>query len=207
MFKILKYLAVFFFVVALSWGVGFIHFVNSLPIVSSDPFRQTDAIVVWTGGTCRVATGLELLSSGISDKLFISGAKGDKAPDLIEKNFHLELTKKKVDALIARTQVGSLAQTTIGNAIETAHWVKENNIKTIRLVTSSMHIPRSLLECERYLSNVTIIVHPVEIDKFNHTHWYKEWNVFTKVALEYTKYLSILMGFRFQLKDNLSPQQ
>lgn len=219
----------------------------------SDKFTKTDAIVVWTGGGCRVATGLELLASSMSDKLFISGVyrdtetggghnksltvdslsdallecTGDKSCQgnfnnqekssssdekkgvllkVFQKSCHdcgINLTREQIDLLLHKTFIGHLAKTTIGNAIETERWVKLNQIHSIRLVTSPMHIPRSLVECQRYLSDIQIIIHPVEISKFNHCHWYKDWRIAYKVAIEYSKYLSILLGFRIQRQENL----
>lgn len=206
MFKILKYIFVIFSITVLSWIAGFIYFVKTLPLTSLEPARSTDAIVVWTGGACRISTGFDLLVNGVSDKLFISGIKGDKTSSMFRRNCGSNLTRSQIDALLIKTYLGSQAKTTIGNALETAQWAQKNDIKTIRLVTSSLHMPRSLLVSKRYLSGITVLIHPVEIDKFNHTHWYKDWNVFSKVALEYTKYLTILLGFQFQLKEDLDSQ-
>lgn len=254
----MKILKVSFFIlltVILLWVSGFFYFVYTLPIHSSDSVQEkTDAIVVWTGGGCRVATGLELLAHGLSDRLFISGVYRDaETRDSHDKSDQIELTsdandvwigkecilpqkknmldrvsilglkgwnpskvfaksckdcdiflsEEQINQLLAKVYIGHQAKTTIGNAIETAQWVASNKIHSIRLVTSSMHMPRSLIECEQYLSNVKIIIHPVELTKFNHRHWYKDWRIAYKVSLEYSKYLSILLGLRIQRQENL----
>lgn len=252
---ILKAFFLILLTVALLWVGGFLYFIYNLPLQSSDNAQEkTDAIVVWTGGGCRVATGLELLANHLSDRLFISGVYRDgETKDSHDKSDHLDLTSSSNDAwigqectlpqkknmlarfnipgvkgwdplkifvksckdcdiflsesqinqLLEKIYIGHQAKTTIGNAIETAQWVEANQIHSIRLVTSAMHIPRSLLECEQYLSNVKIIIHPVELAKFNHRHWYKDWRIAYKVSLEYSKYLSILLGLRIQRQENL----
>ncbi len=243
------------------WIAGFLFFVYSLPIQPSDDINRVDAIVVWTGGGCRIATGLELLAAGVSDKLFISGISDmyrdtettgeqnkNSNPSLSidtvfawsEKQHHpqhtinevadplaklrlwgtkgwnplrafkkscnecqIDLSLDQISELMQKTYFGSQAKTTIGNAIETARWAKLNRIQSIRLVTSPMHIPRSLVECQRYLSDIQVIIHPVELSKFNHRHWYKDWRIAYKIAIEYSKYLSVLLGVRIQRQENL----
>lgn len=251
-------LKVFFFIilaVVLLWLGGFFYFIYTLPTQPSDKKQEkTDAIVVWTGGGCRVATGLELLAHDLSDRLFISGVYRDsETRDSHDKSDHVELpsnadniwagkecilhqsknfpdrfnipgvkgwdplkvfikscrdcginlSDEHINRLLAKVYIGHQAKTTIGNAIETAQWAAANQIHSIRLVTSPMHMPRSLIECEQYLSNVKIIIHPVELTKFNHRHWYKDWRIAYKVSLEYSKYLSILLGLRIQRQENL----
>ncbi len=251
----LKVFLFIFLTVALLWLGGFFYFIYPLPTHSSDNAQEkTDAIVVWTGGGCRVATGLELLAHGLSDRLFISGVYRDgETRDSHDKSDQIELisasndtwigkectlsqkknmldrfnipgvkgwnplkvfvksckdcdiflSEEQINQLLAKVYIGHQAKTTIGNAIETAQWAMSNQIHSIRLVTSPMHIPRSLIECEKYLSNVKIIIHPVELTKFNHRHWYKDWRIVYKVSLEYSKYLSILLGLRIQRQENL----
>lgn len=232
-----------FFLLAL-WGAGFLYFLYSLPEQPSDAIEPTDAIVVWTGGDCRIATGLNLLSHGASNLLFISGvyrefeiaserSKALSANDannpagrsaltissgIINRNpvhafkrscdrCRINLTRQQITHLLKKTHFGTRAKTTIGNAIETAHWVRLNRIHSIRLVTSPMHIPRSLIECLRYLPDIHVIIHPIALDNFNHHHWYKDWRIAYKVALEYTKYVSVLLGFRIQRQENLYDEE
>lgn len=250
----LKFLFLATLMVGIFWLAGFFYFIYTLPLQPTNKdLAKTDAIVVWTGGGCRVATGLELLADGLSDRLFISGVYRDNetkegsdksdhlggglieppAPwpskdeagetNLLTKfsipgvkgwdplkvfakscsDCHIDLNFDQIRPLLEKIYIGHQAKTTIGNAIETARWAQENNIRSIRLVTSPMHIPRSLIECRRYLSAITVVVHPVELNKFNHRHWYKDWRIAYKVALEYSKYLSILMGLRIQRQENL----
>jgi hypothetical protein len=58
---------------ALMWLGGFIWFAVNLPREVADPFRKTDGIVVLTGGSERLAAGLDLLAAGKAKKVFVSG--------------------------------------------------------------------------------------------------------------------------------------
>lgn len=247
----LKFLFLGSLTMGVLWVVGLFYFIYTLPLQPLDnSMTKTDAIVVWTGGGCRVATGLELLAMGKSDKLFISGVyrdsetkdssdKSDQIEDfsgfswsangrtggnnfvdkftipgvkgwdpvkVFAKSCHdcrIDLNFDQIHSMLEKVYIGHQAKTTIGNALETARWVKENKIHSIRLVTSPMHIPRSLIECQRYLSTIQVVLHPVELTKFNHLDWYKDWRIAYKVAIEYTKYVSVLLGLRIQRQENL----
>ena len=52
--------------------IGFFWFVENLPEATADA-SETDAIVVLTGGSERLSTGLALLDSGKARRLFVSG--------------------------------------------------------------------------------------------------------------------------------------
>ena len=48
-------------------------FVDAVPTNRTKSLSKTDAIIVLTGGTGRLETGLQLLSEGYAKLLFISG--------------------------------------------------------------------------------------------------------------------------------------
>lgn len=178
------------------WISGFLLFVNLLPTKPEDTTTLTDAIVVWTGGPCRVTTGFELLNHGLSDKLLISGVAPDTTnkQKIITRLCRTTIHRDRLETLLDKTTLGFSAKTTVGNAVETAEWALANNIKSIRLVTSAMHIPRCWIEFHRYLPNCTIIFHPVDIERFDHRQWWHNIDVFIKVAREYTKFIIVVFG-------------
>jgi uncharacterized SAM-binding protein YcdF (DUF218 family) len=109
---------------------------------------RTDAIVVLTGGRNRIPTARELHQrTAYSIPLLISGA-----PVYFNNhNRHHE-------------HIGYSAQDTIGNAIETAHWIKHlkdegRPVHSITLVTARTHMPRALAEMKRHLPP-NIKIHP-----------------------------------------------
>lgn len=159
---------------AILWAIGCLWFAVSVATAAVPPASEhTDAIVVVTGGSGRVEEGLKLLKSGAAPKLFISGVNKDV-------KVHELLRGEEANAAVT---LGYEAEDTKGNADETAPWVRDNNIKSLRLVTSSYHIPRALLELRHQTPGVTIIAHPVktgqEYDVTATSYWaltFKEYN-------------------------------
>ena len=149
-------LALFAFLIA--WLIGFIIFIATLPKHPSDTQHIADAIVVLTGGKGRVEVGIALFDTGLGKRLFISGVfKGVNAKTLASK----QDVPNALYTRLSDMELGYEANNTVQNAIETAKWAKENNIKSIRLVTGNYHIRRSIIEFKRMLPDVTVIGHPV----------------------------------------------
>jgi len=140
-----------------AWLAGFLLFVVQMPSQVDDVETHTDAIVVLTGGSERITTGLLLLDHGLADRLFVSGVH--KGVDTVEilKVAHADLSKN----VVSRIDLGHLADDTVGNADETAQWVKANSIRSVRLVTAAYHMQRSLWEFHRVMPDTKIIPHPV----------------------------------------------
>jgi len=82
------------------------------------------------------------------------------------------------------------SKNTVENAIKTNEWIKDNNIKSIRLVTSNYHMPRSVLEFKSQNAGVKIILNPVYSDKVS-DKWWKNWGSFVLIASEYTKFIIV----------------
>ena len=83
------YMFTAFFIVVGTWFIGFSIF--SVYSLTANPDLakrgQADAIVVLTGGSSRVTTGLALLNQEAAKKLFISGSHQDTTvDDIIEMN-------------------------------------------------------------------------------------------------------------------------
>ncbi|MBK1667998.1 hypothetical protein CKO28_08105 [Rhodovibrio sodomensis] len=165
-------------------AAGFFHFAASLPDKVAEPARRTDAIVVLTGGSGRVSTGLRLLERRRADKLFVSGVyKGVDVSEL------LRVSQQAPGWLTCCVTLGYEAETTYGNAIETAAWVQRNGFGSVRLVTAAYHMPRSLLEFRRRMPEVTIVPHPVFPDHVKQDEWWR-WPGSAHLLLgEYGKYL------------------
>ncbi|MDP3371624.1 MAG: YdcF family protein [Candidatus Paracaedibacteraceae bacterium] len=166
--------------------VGFLIFATTLPTQPSDTAQKTDAIVVLTGGKGRVELGFSLLNAGLGNKLFISGVyPGVGMETLIKKQkVPVHLTKRLAD-----TELDYSAQDTVGNAKETAKWVRANNIYTIRLVTGNYHLWRSLIEFKRILPDLVIISHPIpEQHSLSQKTFPLLWNEYVKLSLVWFGY-------------------
>ena len=77
----------------------------------------------------------------------------------------------------------------INNAAETAAWVQDQGYLSLRLVTATYHMPRSLLEFRRTMPTVEIIAHPVFPETFKRANWWFWPGSASLVVTEYVKYL------------------
>ncbi len=134
---------------------GLISFVGNLPRRVENPNGQTGAIVVLTGGSERLAAGFALLSQGQAEKLFISGVNRSTSREAIRT---LAGAAERFECCVV---IGRDALNTEGNAEETAAWMKAQGYNSLRVVTASYHMPRSLLELRRAMPGVTLVSHPV----------------------------------------------
>ena len=167
-----------------AWGVGLILYAGDIPSGVADTSTPTDAIVVLTGGSQRVKTGLDLLSEGKARKLFISGVHED-----VEIPRLLEVAGASETPLRRRIETGYGAKNTAGNATETEEWMRENGFRSLRLVTASYHMPRSLLEFRHALPEATIIPHPVFPDHVKQDRWWLWPGTARLIIGEYNKFL------------------
>lgn len=150
--------------------------------------EKTDAIIVLTGGKERIPEGIRLLNEGLADKLLISGVdKSTKATELLDA-LSLSLDEiKKTD--LKKVLLGRQAVDTIGNAEETASWVSNNNIKSIRLVTANYHMPRAHLEFRKKMPKLAIVENPVFPHDFRKQDWQENKATRDLIIKEYFKYL------------------
>lgn len=172
--KIFKSIVAAFMVLFLFWFAGGIWF--SVTTITAQPDQsevKEDALVVLTGGQERINTALDLLDKGYAEKLFISGVNQDvKASDLIH------LWGGNTD--ICCIDLGYNAKDTKGNAIESKDWIKDNNFKSIRLITSNYHMARAAIEFKNTMPDIHIYKHPVHaISKDRLNFWkviFEEYN-------------------------------
>lgn len=172
-------------VVFLLWSVGFYRFAAMIPDRAPPPETVTDAIVVLTGGVGRIGAGLSLLERGAGKKLFVSGVyRGVDVQALLRA---VRRSPANVECCIT---LGYAADSTRGNAEETAAWIRREGHKSLRLVTASYHMPRSLYEFHRLLPpDVVIVPHPVFPASFYPNDWWR-WHGSARLAVsEYHKYL------------------
>ncbi len=146
-------LAIFFWICG--YAAFLIHIMNMKPIVSAE---AKDAIIVPTGGrTHRISAGLNLLASQKSEKMFITGVH-----KLVTQNEIRAMYEGDIRLPECCITLGSKATTTIENAAETKEWIDANNIRTIYLVTSAYHMPRTYLEFSNLMPEITITPYPVK---------------------------------------------
>jgi uncharacterized SAM-binding protein YcdF (DUF218 family) len=167
------------------WVAGLIWFAaRPAPETQSKP---TDAIVVLTGGRLRLQSGMDLLRAGKGRKLFVSGV--NQAVDLEE----LLRVSGNADWASCCTALGHDADNTLGNARETAQWIRQQGFRSLRVVTGWYHMRRSLLELSRAMPEIEIIAHPVFPDEVSQEHWWISRGAVLLLASEYCKYLGALL--------------
>jgi len=189
-FKIFTgFLAALFALVFAAWVCGFIIYTGTISSMNEPKtVTKTDAIIVLTGGTNRVARGIDLLSEGNSRHLLISGVnQGVKLEEL------LKLWGYKRPLPDCCIILGYEAESTLGNALEARKWISSNNIRSVRLITATYHTPRSLLEFRHALPDTIIVSHPVKPADFN-PDTKKFWKL---CLLEYHKWIVSVIRITF----------
>jgi Uncharacterized conserved protein len=171
---------------ALLWCGGFLWFVATLPDRVVDYATPTDAIVVLTGGSERLSTGIGLLERGLAGKLFISGVHRG-----VEVGEILKLARTDHPDLAGAIVLGHAAGDTVGNAAETRAWVEKENVASLRLVTGAYHMPRSLAEFRHAMPAIAIVPHPVFPDMVKSQEWWRWPGTAALLATEYSKYLAV----------------
>jgi uncharacterized SAM-binding protein YcdF (DUF218 family) len=166
------------------WCAGLVRFARAIPEDVTDRVSHTDAIVVLTGGSERLATGLQLLADNKAERVFISGVH--PTVDVV----HLvKLAGRPDGELQSRVDAGHGALDTEGNAAETAAWMREHGYRSLRLVTGSYHMPRSLLEFRTALPQAEIVPHPVFPSHVKQRDWWLQPGTAALIIGEYNKYL------------------
>ena len=100
--------------------------------------------------------------------------------------------------LAERVVLGYAAGDTLGNAAETAAWMREQGFTSLRLVTAAYHMPRSLLELQRALPGVTILAHPVFPPGVRQEGWWEDGASASRLLGERVKYLAALISGPFR---------
>ena len=182
--------------VVVAWALGFLAFVSAIPESVDDPSGETDAIVVLTGGSGRLEEGITLLSEKRAKKLFVSGVyQGVDVQQL------LDISRRAPEELTCCIALGYAANSTLGNATETAEWLTDERFKSIRLVTANYHMPRSLAEFRHVMPNVQIVPHAVFPPQFKREEWWQYPGTAQLILIEYLKYLAATVrhGAEFML--------
>ncbi|HXZ01718.1 MAG TPA: YdcF family protein [Stellaceae bacterium] len=169
------------------WLGGLVWFARSIPEAVSDADSETDAIVVLTGGSLRVQSGLALLAAGKAKKLFVSGVYHSTDVTAL-----LRISRQSPEHVACCIVLGHEADNTLGNALETAQWMHEEDFRSLRLVTASYHMPRSLLEFSRAMPEARIVANPVFPESVKQERWWASPGTVSLILGEYHKYLLAL---------------
>jgi uncharacterized SAM-binding protein YcdF (DUF218 family) len=170
---------------------GFVWFAENLPAPVDDP-STTDAIVVLTGGSDRISTGLALLESGKAKKLFVSGVHhGVDVADLMRVARAGTGAGPFTPDLAARIDLGHEAGDTFGNAVETVDWMRANHFRSMRMVTADYHMRRALIEFRLVAPDIEILPNPVQPPVTGTGRWWRNRGTFDLLLSEYGKYVIV----------------
>ncbi len=172
----------------LAFGAGFLLYLQEAASVATVPTTRTDAIVVLTGGSERVETGLRLLEAGAAPRLLVSGAAARLTVAELARAHGREPA-----SLARRVTLGQAAATTIGNAVETAAFARVWSLSSLRVVTAGYHMPRAMMELGRAMPGVTLVPHPVQPASLRDGST-TAWRAWSLRLGEYVKYLAAAAG-------------
>ncbi|WP_022682416.1 YdcF family protein [Sphingobium bisphenolivorans] len=159
-------------VTLLGWMLGFAWFAILLPQPLDG--RQTDAIVVLTGGAGRIDRGLALLKEGAAKRMLISGVDRSVRPAELAAQYDAPQRLFRCCITLGREAID-----TRSNAIETAHWLERRDYKAVRLITTDWHMRRAALELRQALPGRVTLVYDAVPSRPS----------LTMLAREYNKYL------------------
>lgn len=137
--------------VFLIWVLGFLWFTVSLPQPANE--QATDVVIVPTGGAGRIAQGLDVLDKGLAKRMLVSGVDREVTPEEFAEEFEVDEAR-----MACCVTLGFAAVDTRSNAAEIAQWVEDNDVTSLRLVTTDWHMRRAAGELDRTLpGSVTVV--------------------------------------------------
>ncbi|MBD3769478.1 MAG: YdcF family protein [Rhodobacterales bacterium] len=164
-------------------GIDFLLFAQRAANMKPDPSEKADAIVALTGGSgMRIAEGVKLVSEGRGGHLLISGVHPDVTMDDL-----IALAGGDPDVWACCVTIGHAAETTLGNADETAAWAYENGYHELILVTSDYHMARSLLVLQDAMPDIVLKPWPVRT-VIDPSHLFTDFKSLKGVFLEWAKW-------------------
>ncbi len=132
--------------------MGFAWFALFLPQPAALSVK-TDAVVVLTGGSNRIEHALQVLEAGNAKRMLISGVDHEVRPSELASEY-----KRPLKLFLCCIDLGFESVDTRSNALETARWVADHKIKSLRLVTHDWHMRRAELELDNALPSTVSVV-------------------------------------------------
>lgn len=177
----------------LAFGGGFLWFAQSVPTSEITLEQDADGIVVLTGGASRIADAVELLAGGRGKRLLITGVHNTTSTRELARVIprHQNLLKCCVD-------LDYSAVNTLGNAAEARRWATNLGFRSLIIVTSAYHMPRSMAELTRQLPGLELIAFPVVTEKLRTEPWWANPPIAKLLISEYLKYMLAQVRMRLE---------
>jgi uncharacterized SAM-binding protein YcdF (DUF218 family) len=167
-----------------AFALGFAVFAEGIERQTGRDPGRADAIVALTGGEDRIDVAVRLLAEGRGTRLLISGVNRQTSKDALRDQ--APAPAELYDCCI---DIGREARDTIGNANETQAWVDTHGFRSLIIVTSSYHMPRTIAELERVLPGVVLVPHAVVSEKLHVDRWWRHSATARVLFREYLKFL------------------
>ena len=165
-------------------AMGFFRFTDTISELKATGIPgEVDAIVALTGGYQRIDQALALLEKGVGERLLISGVNPSTSGAALRR-----ATGSKLATFDCCVDIGYEALDTIGNANETAGWIRQRDYDRILVVTNNYHMPRSLLELTQASPDVTFLAYPVTHTDLKTETWLSDPIALRTLFMEYAKY-------------------
>ena len=177
------------FLVLLSYAIGFVLFVSSLPAVPATS-PKADGIVALTGGGERLDTAVALLEHGVGKRLLVSGVAQETTKETVGK------MSDGGPRFACCADLGYSAEDTHGNAEEAAQWAHEHHFHSLVIVTGRYHMPRTMREFSAVLPDVSLTAYPVDQARIDLGGWWRHPRTVELLHREYVKYLASLVIIR-----------
>ena len=146
---------------AFVFGIGLFDysaFCQRTRLLEPPASAKADAIVALTGGSgLRIAAGVDLIENEAAAHLLISGVHPD-----VNISDIATLGGGNPSTYQCCVELGYTAKTTYGNALETARWAQAAGHKSLLIVTSNYHMPRSLILLQRAMPDLQLLPYPVQ---------------------------------------------
>jgi uncharacterized SAM-binding protein YcdF (DUF218 family) len=172
---------------ALAFLAGFVAFLLSLDRAERDPGTVTDGIVALTGGAQRIGDAIDLLAKGFAGRLLITGVNERTSRDEIAR-----LNPGQRRLVECCVDLDYRARNTIGNAVETRRWVERNGFRSLIVVTSNYHMPRTLAELDHVLPEARKVPYAVVTQTADAGGRWSNLATARLLLAEYAKYLAVL---------------
>jgi uncharacterized SAM-binding protein YcdF (DUF218 family) len=173
------------FVLAFLATAGFVAFVGSLDRFERSPAAGADGIVALTGGAQRIGDAIDLLAKGYGRRLLITGVNERTSRDEIAR-----LNPGQRRLFDCCVDIDYRARNTIGNALETRRWMENQHFRSLIVVTSNYHMPRTLLELDSALPEARKVPFAVVNEALHPDAWWRSPATARLLASEYVKFLA-----------------
>ncbi|MCG8440956.1 MAG: YdcF family protein [Caulobacterales bacterium] len=173
---------------AIAFTIGFVAFCEAvMRLRPPDAPYQADGVVAFTGGSgARIAAAMDLLEQGQARRMLVSGVN----PIASKAELH-RITGGSAAMFDCCVDIGRAAQTTEGNAIETADWARAHAFGSLIVVTSDYHMPRALIVLRPEIGTIKLTPWPVLDPRADSRPWWSDATTTRLLLSEYVKYLIV----------------